>query len=434
MSHQLVESMAVSPIEAYGPVSSGLQEASVMVYVGHICTRVENDSVQDLLSLCGDINKWTRQNDPISGAWVHFGFAEFKRPEGALRAIDFLDGLQLGSKKLVVKVDSKIAEKLDLMRSSSRFIKQNEDMIRSTVNALITTINQKWREEALARDTLRVETPTPPQPVLSATKTREVLPNWYKDSRRELDRLRAIERRKRDRESDFRRALEDWEKGPECRFIEEMENEGRQVQETLLKKQKLIEQDGIDGFKVRSNFTFADRKKEMEFDIKDKAAEEREIIEKQTRDKEEMLRLENDIKSVCNQQSVSREFRIVEPVPIPSNLPETVRSRVRRLPKNLPDIEIYRIDWDEILKNGDTMEKLHHWLPNRLMRTCKLSPELSSLVSSYFIKTIEVVHQPLVSEIVYKISSLLPPDSIDGIESVCARAFQLLIYSQSIQS
>ena len=430
MSHQALVSSAPQQIDAFGATSSGVQEQAVMVYVGHICPHIEDNAIQDLLSLCGDINKWMRQNDPISGTWVHFGFVEFKRADAALRAIEFLDGQQLGSKKLVVKVDPKVAEKLASLRISHRFNQQNEEMIRSTVHALLTTINQKWKEEAVARDTQQVIKPAVSHPVPTTARTEDVLPHWYKDSRRETDRLRSIERRKRDRESEFRRALEDWEKGPERRFVEDMEAEAKSAKEALVKKQKLIEQDGVDGFKVRSNFTLADRKKEIEFDLRDKAAEEREIIEKEDRDREEIARLESEIHSIASMTGIVPS-RVVAPPPIPPHIPDSVRASIRRIPKNLAEIEIYRIDWDWIVSNN-VLDKLQQWLPNRFIRTCKFSPDLASLVSKYFIKTIEVVRQPLVSELVFKISSVLP-NGADGVENVCVRAFQLLIFAQQIR-
>lgn len=421
-------SSSVASIDSFCKTSSGSQDLPVTVYVGHICSYIDDNDISDLLSLCGEINKWTRQTDPISGIRVHFGFAEFKRIDGASRASEFLDGQQLGSKKLVVKVDYRMAEKIASLRSSHKVSQQNEDMIRSTVNALVTTINRKWRDEAVVRDTQPVmKQPVPAQLPASPIKAGDVLPRWYKDSRRESDRLRAIDRRKRDREYEFRRALEDWEKGPERRFIENMEKEEELVREALVKKQKLIDQDGVDGFKVRSNFTLTDRKKEMEFDIKDKAAEDREIMEKENRDREELARLESEIRLCANKPHVLSSW-IVAPTPLPAHIPDSVRVQVRRIPKTLAEVEIYRIDWEWVLKNN-VLGKLDQWLPNRLIRTCKMSAELASLVSKYLIKTIEVVGQPLMSELVFKISSVLPSGT-DGVEDVCMRAFQLLIFSQ----
>jgi hypothetical protein len=37
------------------------------VYVGHICTRIDDETVRELLDLCGNVIKWTRQPDPLTG-------------------------------------------------------------------------------------------------------------------------------------------------------------------------------------------------------------------------------------------------------------------------------------------------------------------------------------------------------------------------------
>lgn len=431
MSNEVLSNSLIPQTESF--VSYGLvsQEAPIAVYIGHICGRVPDESVLDLLSLCGDVMKWTRQSDPVNGVLMHFGFCEFRRIEAAFRAIDYLDGQHLGSKKLVVKVDSKISDKIEGIRLSNRLNQQNEEKVRGTINALITTINQAWRSDAVIRDTQSLpKLVTQPQ-LVPAPKEANVLPDWYKESRREMDRMRAIEKRKRDRAVEFRRALEQWERGPERRFLEEVENESELVKEFLVKKKQLIEQDGVDGFKVRSNFTLNDRKKEIDFDMKDEAAEEREIVEKQSRDKAHLERLESELKrALADNPHISGT---ISPVPIPSSsIPDSFRTKARELPKNVSDIEIFKLDWDWVYEKN-VLGSLQPWLVQRVSRTCKLSYPAAVVLSKYIVKTIQVIGKPWLSEIVFKVSSILP-ETTDGVEAVCARVFQLLILARLIDS
>lgn len=422
MSNDLKQNSLVSLNESF--VSYGLvaSELPVTVYIGHICARISDDSVLDLLSLCGDVTKWTRQSDPVSGVLMHFGFCEFRRIEASFRAIEYLDGQQLGSKKLLVKVDSKIADKIGEIRLSNRLNQQNEDKIRATINALITTINQSWKNDAVLRDTQPLPKLVPKQ-VIPVPNEANVLPDWYKDSRREVDRLRSIEKRKRDRASEFRRALEQWERGPERRFIEEIESELEFVKESLLKKQQLMAQDGVDGFKVRSNFTLNDREKEIDFDFKDEAAERREIAEKQDRDKAELERLESELKKVIAEDSLNTDT--IRPVPICYSIPEAFRAQARKLPKEISGIEIFKVDWEWVYEKN-VLGSLQPWLSNRISRTCKLSSQVALILSKYIVKTIQAIGTPSLSEMIFKVSSVLP-ESTDGVESVCARLFQLII-------
>ena len=432
MSYQLIQ-VAQSVTDQASP--SFTQEIPTMVYVGHICSRVSDESLKDLLSLCGDIEKWTRQSDPVSGEMVHFGFCEFRRIEGAMRALDFLDGQSVGSKKLVVKVDTKISDKIDALRTSFRLNQQTEDRIRSTVLALLTTINQKWREEAIMRDTEPVvpERPLSIETTVIPNTENDVLPASYRESRRERDRLRAIERRRQDRESDFRKALEEWERGPERRFMEEIEDESQIVKESLAKKLKLIDQDGVDGFKVRSNFTLADRKREIDFDLKDKIAEERELAEKRHRDLSQLEELKSQVSRIFASSYMDTNQRVVIPPALPSTISEKVRTRVRRLPKNMTDIEIFQINWNKIESENVLRKKLHPWLLGRLVRTCRVSIEAAEALTKYIVKTIEVKREPLLSEILFNLSSVIP-NGLDGIDDVCVRAYQLLTFSAQEES
>lgn len=51
---------------------------------------------------------------------VAFGFCEYKEPESTLRALRLLHELQVGDKKLLVKVDAKTKAQLDTWKDSQR--------------------------------------------------------------------------------------------------------------------------------------------------------------------------------------------------------------------------------------------------------------------------------------------------------------------------
>lgn len=52
--------------------------------------------------------------------FVAFGFCEYKEPESTLRALRLLHELQVGDKKLLVKVDAKTKAQLETWKASQR--------------------------------------------------------------------------------------------------------------------------------------------------------------------------------------------------------------------------------------------------------------------------------------------------------------------------
>ena len=67
------------------------------VYVGKLPLALERDDVVvEALSLCGDIETWTRARDPRTDAPKRFGFATFRDVRGAVTCARALDGLEVG--------------------------------------------------------------------------------------------------------------------------------------------------------------------------------------------------------------------------------------------------------------------------------------------------------------------------------------------------
>ena len=81
-------------------------------YIGNVPKYLRDDHVRELLSCCGNILGWNRavggDNAPRA-----FGFGSFAQPEGLLRAMRVLDGLNVGDSSLLVKVDDKTQKSLE---------------------------------------------------------------------------------------------------------------------------------------------------------------------------------------------------------------------------------------------------------------------------------------------------------------------------------
>lgn len=77
----------------------------VTVFVGNIMDRAPDIMVRQILGACGHVLSWKRVQA--------FGFCEYAGPDAGLRAIRILHDMEIGAKKLVVKVDAKTKVVLD---------------------------------------------------------------------------------------------------------------------------------------------------------------------------------------------------------------------------------------------------------------------------------------------------------------------------------
>lgn len=416
-------------------LTANFADMSTTVYVGHICSRISDESVRELLDICGNISKWIRQPDPISGKLGHFGFCEFKRLEGAWRAIQLLNGRQVGSKTLVVKADAKVQERVDDFTNSQRVSFENEQRLRSTLNALVTTINSKWREEAMANDAELQPVTTSdiaaPLPLMLSTKAEDALPKWYRDSRREEDRLRRIERRRRERQADFEKAVKNWESYEEKKIAREFERDEDDVDISVDRKMKLIAQDG-EGGKVTSDYTWVERKREIEADNRDRLNEEKEIAAKPERDIEELAELEKRLRCFPFSDEVPNisADEVSQTDIIPENIPQRVKNAIRSLPKTKESISKTQFDFHTTLTE-QTILKLRSWLKRKLRRLGANEDE-SILVSALVIKCIEVKQRLLSFSTLRQSLELFPRLSSDQCDEIAKKCMQLLIFTESI--
>ncbi|XP_012679210.1 RNA-binding protein 25 isoform X2 [Clupea harengus] len=89
------------------------------VFVGNISEKASDMLVRQLLSKCGLVLSWKRVQG-ASGKLQAFGFCEYKEPESTLRSLRLLHELQIGDKKLLVKVDAKTKAQLDEWKAKKR--------------------------------------------------------------------------------------------------------------------------------------------------------------------------------------------------------------------------------------------------------------------------------------------------------------------------
>lgn len=77
----------------------------VTVFVGNIMDRAPDVMIRHILGACGHVLSWKRVQA--------FGFCEYAGPDAGLRAVRLLHDMEIGTKKLVVKVDAKTKVVLD---------------------------------------------------------------------------------------------------------------------------------------------------------------------------------------------------------------------------------------------------------------------------------------------------------------------------------
>ncbi|KAH8582253.1 RNA-binding domain [Cryptosporidium sp. chipmunk genotype I] len=88
------------------------------VYVGRIPAQVTNTHIRKLLSECGTILRWSRQEDPTTKKLSSFGLCEFDSPEGVINAVNVLNGVKISGGQLLVKYQHGIDKEMAKWQSN----------------------------------------------------------------------------------------------------------------------------------------------------------------------------------------------------------------------------------------------------------------------------------------------------------------------------
>uniref|UniRef100_A0A1D1ZAQ2 RNA-binding protein 25 n=1 Tax=Anthurium amnicola TaxID=1678845 RepID=A0A1D1ZAQ2_9ARAE len=95
------------------PIVAPTEKPQTTVYVGKIASTVENEFLESLLRLCGQVKSWKRAENPSDGTFRGFGFCEFESAEGVLRALRLLNKLNIDGQELVLNVNQATREYLE---------------------------------------------------------------------------------------------------------------------------------------------------------------------------------------------------------------------------------------------------------------------------------------------------------------------------------
>lgn len=121
------------------------------LFVGSISGGITDAFLNQLLSACGLVKSFKRLITPANKP-QGFGFAEFEEPDGALRALSLLNGVELpaledgcANKKLLVKADEKTRLFLDAYKTHMMATNVDEEQTQKAkekIDALLTDIKR----------------------------------------------------------------------------------------------------------------------------------------------------------------------------------------------------------------------------------------------------------------------------------------------------
>ncbi|KAF9464207.1 hypothetical protein BDZ94DRAFT_1162632 [Collybia nuda] len=132
-------------------------QKQTVLFVGSISGGITDGFINQLLVACGPIKSFKRLITPANKP-QGFGFAEFEEPDGALRAIKLLNGIELpaledgcANKKLLVKADEKTRAFLDAYQSQRMATSTDDAQLqqsRAKIDELVADINRMSQDAA----------------------------------------------------------------------------------------------------------------------------------------------------------------------------------------------------------------------------------------------------------------------------------------------
>ncbi|KAH9831339.1 uncharacterized protein C8Q71DRAFT_715453 [Rhodofomes roseus] len=133
------------------------QPRSTTLFIGSISGGITDNFLNALLAACGPISSFKRLITPANKP-QGFGFAEFQDPDGALRAMTLLNGVELPAledgcvnKKLLVKADEKTKMFLDAYQAQKMVTPVDEELTRNAkakVDLMLSEINKQSQDAA----------------------------------------------------------------------------------------------------------------------------------------------------------------------------------------------------------------------------------------------------------------------------------------------
>lgn len=132
-------------------------QKSATLFVGSISGGITDNFLNQLLGACGTVRSFKRLITPANKP-QGFGFAEFEDPDGAIRAMDLLNNVELpaledgcANKKLLIKADEKTRLFLDAY-SSHRMSVDQEDArkkeAKAKIEELVAGVNKQQQDAA----------------------------------------------------------------------------------------------------------------------------------------------------------------------------------------------------------------------------------------------------------------------------------------------
>ncbi|KAF4696701.1 hypothetical protein FOZ62_027829 [Perkinsus olseni] len=290
-------------------VRTTIKKETCRAYVGRLCVDISDSVVRKLLDQCGTVVNWSRQVDPSTGKALNFGYCEFADAGGVWRAIELLDGRELGGKSILVKCDERAQKLVDDYTAREDIDIKREKETAAAVEALVTEANKEWKEKlerdktASSREASRARGDRKSRASSEGRSTREetgaavsALSKRYRDSAREMARLRRRADLRESIRKEYKRRKGNWERTEREREIESERQNDEEMQEES-ERFELIDQDGNPNEGPVRCSRRLDRRREEELDDEDRAKEAREVKEeeeKRRKEEEERKRREEE--------------------------------------------------------------------------------------------------------------------------------------------
>jgi len=195
-------------------------EQQTAVYVGKIPAGLPDSWLKELLETCGAVTSWDRVTDPSTAQPKSFGFCKFGDADGVLRALRLLNGLEVDTNQLLLKVDQKTQAYLDSFEKErgAAPAEPSDESVREAINELV----EKRPAKILPIGTKVIGGAPMPSAEEQEAKERE----------REEERRKQ---REREDEEEYRRRERDWhrrESDKEREYQREASREEQQERES----------------------------------------------------------------------------------------------------------------------------------------------------------------------------------------------------------